>query len=263
MLMPNILRRRLHQILDSKIRAATGLLPIAQTAKEDVFIVGYPKSGNTWMQNLVIGLIYHVDPEFAPDALVQDLIPDVHFRRYYRRYRTPMFFKSHDLPRPEYKRVVYLLRDGRDVMVSYLHQLQALQGKKIDFLRMVKVGEGLFPCKWHEHVQAWMANPYNSEMLVLKYENLKYNPIKELRRFCEFVSVDRTEAFLRAVYEKASFDKMRKKEVDLGWDDPNWPKEHFFLRQGQVASYKREMPPDVLEAFVCEAHPYLVENGYL
>ena len=32
---------------------------------EDIFIVGYPKSGNTWFQNLVVGAVYGMDPRRA------------------------------------------------------------------------------------------------------------------------------------------------------------------------------------------------------
>ncbi len=91
------------------------------------------------------------DPKFlsvtraflAPDSVIQDLVPDVHSQPWYRRYSTPMFFKTHDLTRPEYRPVVYLVRDGRSVMVSYFHHLRALNERGVDFLRTVQTGDGL------------------------------------------------------------------------------------------------------------------------
>src|SRR5262249_29872529 len=159
---------------------------IDEPEPEDIFIVGYPKSGNTWMQNLVAGLVFGVDPHLAPDSLVNELVPDVHDRSFYRRYTTPTFFKSHHLPQPEDRRVVYLVRDGRDAMVSYFHYLRALNGAEPDFLKMVALGEGLFPCRWHEHVEAWMKNPYGARMITIRYESLKDDLVKELRKFCQF-----------------------------------------------------------------------------
>ena len=103
-----------------------GWQPIMATDPADVFIVAYPKSGITWLQNMVAATLYGLDPQRAPDSLVQELVPDVHYKQLYKRFRTPMVFKTHHLPRPEYRRVVYLLRDGRDVMVSYWHHLEAL-----------------------------------------------------------------------------------------------------------------------------------------
>src|SRR5262245_53888028 len=86
-----------------------GMQSISDVEGADVFIAGYPKSGNTWFQSLIGGAIYGFDPEWAPDRLLQDLVPDVHDKQCYKRYRTPMLFKTHSLPRPEYRNVVYLL----------------------------------------------------------------------------------------------------------------------------------------------------------
>src|ERR1017187_5491754 len=91
---------------NEEVYRRTKLSLIDRTNPEDIFIVGYPKSGNTWIQNMVAGVVFGVNPVLTPDTLIQDLVPDVHYRLYYKRYGTPMFFKSHHLPRPEYKRVI-------------------------------------------------------------------------------------------------------------------------------------------------------------
>jgi hypothetical protein len=205
-----------------------------------------------------------VNVEYASDALVQDLVPDIHAKQYYKRYATPSFFKSHHLPKPEYKRVVYLLRDGRDAMVSYFHHTRALvQNGQVDFLEMVRDGKYLFPCKWHQHVQEWAANPYGADIITLKYEDLKADPVKELRRFCKFAGLDREDGFLESVVKNASFDAMRKREIQQGWDDALWPKDKPFVRRGKVGSFQDEMPEDVLECFLSDAKTTLKERGYL
>ena len=143
----------------TRITRLTGFVPIAKTDPDDVFIVGYPKSGNTWFQNLVCAILYGIQPEYTPERVIADLVPDVHYERYYRRYYEPTFFKSHHLPRPEYRRVVYLVRDGRDATVSYYNHIQAVEHSRLDLLTMVKTGRDLFPSKWHDHVDAWTATP--------------------------------------------------------------------------------------------------------
>jgi hypothetical protein len=248
--------------LNEKIRFLTGRVPYAESVDEDVFLVGHPKSGTTWFQNLIAGVIYGLDPEYAPYTLVRDLVPG-HLQKYYKRHGTPTFFKSHHLPRPRYKRVIYLVRDGRDVMVSYFHHLRAETGKEIDFLKVVQ-GEGVtWPYKWHEHVEAWLANPYQAQMLVIKYEDLMQDAVEELRRFCGFVGVTREDAVLAQVAQNASFEKLRQKEMRDGLASPYWPKDQFFMRRGQVGSYKDEMPADVLDMFLREAGETLRKLGYL
>ena len=241
----------------------SGYSPISQFDPQDVFIVGYPKSGNTWFQNLVAGVVYGIDPKMSPPALVDDVVPDVHYSQFYRRYSTPMFFKSHALPQPDYRRVVYLLRDGRDAMVSYHRYRESVQKEKLDFMEFVTTGNSLFPCKWHDHVEGWAKNPFDAQILHIKYEELLKNPVELLERFCEFINLPRERLFLEAVAESAKFDNLRQKEVRMGMGRPDFPADQQFFRRGKAGSHKDEMPPEVLTAFLREAGDTLGRNGYL
>lgn len=250
----------------AQLRALTGLLPNNEILAEDVIIAAYMKSGSTWFRNLIAGVIYGIDPEFAPFKLVWDLVPNYGPKRpFYKRYSTPMYFKSHDLPQPQFKRVVYLIRDGRDVMVSYFHHFKTMEGgKDADFLKVVKGKKGLpAACKWHRHVETWLSNPYDAQMLIIKYEDLKTNPVNELQRFCAFVGEKRDEAFLKLIAEKAAFEKMRQKEAANGMGLLAWPKEKAFVRRGEIGSYKDEMPPEILDIFLLDAEATLRKLGYL
>jgi len=248
--------------INLKIRSLTGLTPNFESVDDDVFIIGHPKSGTTWFQNLVAGVVYGVDPEYAPYALVRDLVPG-HLQLYYKRYRTPAFFKSHELPKPEYKRVVYLVRDGRDVMVSYHHHMETVKQKPIDMLKVVRGKKSMWPFTWQEHVEAWLVNPYQAQLLVIKYEDLQADTLKELQRFCAFVGLERDNAFLKQVAQKASFESLRRKEMREGIANPNWPKDQLFMRRGEIGSYQDEMPEDALEAFMREAGETMRKLGYL
>ncbi len=237
-----------------------GLRPIQDYEPTDIFVCAYPRSGNTWFQNLLAGVVHGVDPRFAHDSLIQDLVPDVHYKSFYKRYGPTAYFKSHALPQKGYRRVVYLLRDGRDVMVSYYHFLMALQ-VRTDFARLVQ-GQGLSPCQWHEHVERWAGNPYGAEMIVIKYEDLQTSAVRELQRFCAFAGLERTDADLERIAKQASFEIAQAKEKEQGWDNKNWPSDHAFVRRGEVGSYRDEMPAEVLAAFVERAGATLARFGY-
>ncbi|HTQ50192.1 MAG TPA: sulfotransferase domain-containing protein [Candidatus Acidoferrales bacterium] len=213
------------------------------------------------MQCLLAGLVGGVDAARCPDALVQEIVPDVHDHAGYRRYTRPVFFKSHHLPRPGYRRVVYLLRDGRDAMVSYFHHYNALF-PAVDFATLVRTAPGL-PSRWHEHVEAWLANPHQADLLVVKYEDLHGDPAAMLKKIAGFAGVQAADSDLARAVEAASFPNQQKREKTLGWEDPRWPKGRLFVRRGEIGSHRDEMPPEALGLFLAEAEPTLRKTGYL
>jgi Sulfotransferase domain len=202
-----------------------------------------------------------LDARMTPDSLVQSLIPDVHETRFYRRFGTPTFFKTHHLPRPEYRRVIYLVRDGRDAMVSYFHFLAAF-GELQDPLRLVTTGEGLFPCRWHEHAEGWLANPHGAEMMTVRYEALKEDTVNQLQRICDFAGLQRERSLLDRVSQNSTFEAMREREQKLGWEGP-WPRDKAFVRRGIVGSFRDEMTENVLQAFMESSGPALKRLGYV
>lgn len=260
-------RRMMSKEVDQRIRRYTETVPISEFSDTDVFIVGYPKSGNTWFQNIFAGLLYGVNPAQAPDQVVQDLVPDVHYKRYYRRYSNSVFFKSHFFPRPDYKKVIYIVRDGRDVMVSYLRYLQALrekQGTSISFEELLFSREGLFQKKlWHEHVNAWLDNPHGSDMMIVKYEDMLSDFSAELSKICKFIDFEVPQERLEELGQQTAFNKMRSKEARYGLNNAAWPKDKFFARRGQAGSYKDEMPEEIQKYFLQTAAETLQKLDYI
>jgi hypothetical protein len=127
---------------------------------------------------------------------------------------------------------------------------------------MATLGTGVFPCRWHEHVEAWIANPYRAEMITISYESLKNDLLKELRKFCEFAGLDRADIMLETTARACSLDAMREKQSRIGWDSSVWPKEKVFVRRGKVGSFKDEMPPAAAMEFMRQAEPTLARAGY-
>lgn len=242
-------------------RRATGLTPIGEHRPGDVFVVGFPKSGNTWMQYLLAGLAGGVDTARCADELVQELVPDVQERAGYRRYTEPVFFKSHAAPRADYRRVIYLLRDGRDAMTSYFRHHNAMS-PPVDFVTLVRTAPGLAQ-RWHEHVEAWLANPFQASLHLVKYEELRRDPAATLRQIAGFAGLTVDEAVLVRAVEAASFENQQRREQALGWANKRWPRDQPFVRRGAIGSHRNEMPPEALALFLAEAGPTLRKTGYL
>jgi hypothetical protein len=245
--------------------AAMGLRPLDGLEPEDVAFVGAVKSGNTWFRYLIAGAIYGIDVRRINPAMLNLLVPTMELHRYHLPLGGPHFVTTHRLPDPEFRRVVYLLRDGRDVMVSLYHHRRALKGdEKVDFLRMVRDGEGLYPCKWHEHVQRWKANPFRADMITVRYEDLLADGVTELQRVCEFIGIERDRPALEAAVTNARFEQMKELESRFGSRiGATWTPDKPFVRRGEAGSFRDEMPPEVLSAFMVDAEDTLRETGYL
>ncbi len=251
-------------ILRKKIRHDNSqYVQIQKYSENDIFIAGFPKSGNTWMQHLMTGVHFGMTMEYVSNRLVRELTPDVHQVSHYRRFDDICVFKSHHLPQKRMKRVIHLIRDGRDVMVSY-HAMHHGMGKKVNLEEMVKQGKHVFPCKWHEHAKAWLENPHNAEIIIVRYEDLQEKPLEELQKVCDFIGWSRRTSFLTEVIQNCSFANMKRKEAHVLWDkNPNWKSGKNFIRKGKIGGYQEEMPSNLIAYFNKEAGPMLRQFGYL
>ena len=240
-------------------------IPINKFSEKDIFIVGYPKSGNTWMQTLATGLLYDVNTEFLSDKLAQEIVPDVHARLYYRRYGEINFFKSHHLPQKAYRRVIYIVRDGRDAITSYFFY-NKLYNSSYSLEDTVKYKLELFPSKWHEHVKQWLSNPYKSDIIYIRYEDLLNNPETELKKLCRFIGIKRDDSVIKRVIKGSTIDKMQekaKKFGGMGHAGLLGEKGVKFFRKGKIGDYKNYFSPELLSYFNQEAEKELKHFKYL
>ncbi|TXE17133.1 sulfotransferase domain-containing protein [Psychroserpens burtonensis] len=238
---------RIAQQTENRMRT-NNFLPISETKPQDIFIAGFPKSGNTWMQNLIAGLQYGIETSMLPDTLTQELIPDVHGKQYYKRFHDVMFFKTHELPKKEMRRVIHLVRDGRDVMASYFAMNQAMK-KQITLEDMIVHGIGVYPSKWHEHTRMWLDNPFKADVLIIKYEDLIQNAFEELQKVIAFAQLDCSDDMINRCIEGNSFKAMKKKEKVFGWNNLKWDKNENFIRKGEIGTYKKEVPKELIKVF--------------
>ena len=90
----------------------------------DIFLVGHPKSGNTWL-TLMLGVL--IQKNFDKNitlANVQEFIPSFHAGdskiSYYAGLPDPPIFRNEGPVYPElYPKTIYIVRDPRSVYVSY------------------------------------------------------------------------------------------------------------------------------------------------
>ncbi|MGC9453705.1 MAG: sulfotransferase domain-containing protein [Phycisphaerae bacterium] len=182
-----------------------------RTDPRDVFVVSYPRSGNTWVRFLLANLLRARDGKPVDFYTLPLYVPDLHIEEHrdiVRRMEPPRLLKTHDLPAGYMRRVIYLLRDGRDVAVSHYVYLKSLGRFDGSFMEYLESPRG--PRRWARHVSEWLDARDDRALLVVRYEDLKSETAGQLRRMAQFAGLPAdTEDIERAV-ERSNFESMRK-----------------------------------------------------
>jgi len=149
------------------------------------------------------------------------------------------------------KKVIFLCRDPRDIVVSwYFHR--TAKGSQFDisgFIRDERYGID----KIINYMNIWEDNrDVPSGFLCISYEKLIENPALQLRRLLDFIGIiNIREEIISDAVEYCRFDKMKKMESNNTFNSPEIPsltdaknKEAYRTRRGKVGGYSDYLNQD-------------------
>ena len=214
---------RLATHLKTVASAALGRTPAGRgltVFADDIFLVGYFRSGCTWSRFL-FGNFIHQDDRVT-FANVARLVPTI-YKDPDRVLRTlPRFLQSHECFDPRYPRVIYIVRDPRDVAVSfYFYNLKVRvipDGYPLDDFVTRFVNANVVPYAdrvgcWQDHVLSWVRlREGNPEFRLLRYEDLLADPAKELARLAPIFGIEPTSARIERAVQLSSASQMQSLE---------------------------------------------------
>jgi hypothetical protein len=195
---------------------------------DDTFLVSFPRSGNTWARFLVSNLL---DPENPVTfANLESRIPEIYDvpDRILRAFPRPRIIKSHECFEPRYKKVIYIVRDPRDIAVSYYEfQLKRRVISESCSLEefVPRFMESEFEPKtgcWRDHVLSWLATRHGqSSFLLLRYEDMQSQTREAAAKIGAFLGLDRSPEQVDRAVKLSSADHMRKleKQQSLEWKE--------------------------------------------
>lgn len=202
----------------------------------DVYLISYPKCGRTWLR-LMIGRA--ISRHFGlPET------EDVLFLRSNRRYHPgaprimvihedrPMLRTPQELQtvktRYRDKKVIFLARDPRDVIVSSYFEMKmrgrlfgenpyephsaTFDGSLPEFIQQRRGGFDTLLAYYN----IWAQNRgLPQDFLLVRYEDIKTDPAAELRRVLDFLGLSAiSQATINEAVSFASFENMRKMEAE-------------------------------------------------
>jgi len=230
----------------------SGILPL-------YIVTEYPRSGGSWFSQMLSDCLQVPYP--------RNEFPKFKSCVMQRHYKYSPFFQN----------VFCILRDGRDIMVSYYYyslfenerynqKLVENTRKKVSFSDYDNIGknlpkfiEYLFTHKghprytWTEFVDSWIDK---KDVAFVKYEDLLKDAIGELyKSILEVTGQKLDKRRLEEIVEKYSFKKIAKRK-------PGQEDKKSFLRKGVTGDWKNYFTQEAKEIFDHYAGETLIKLGY-
>jgi hypothetical protein len=228
---------------------------------------GYQKSGTTLLCHLMSSYL------------------DLPYPRHYRLpIAMPSILQSHWMPYPDMPKAIYVVRDGRDVLVSrYFYEvhwslaagnqratecrkrLAAIVGPDADlsdvrsnlprFISAELSHPTLAKVSWHRHVNAWLSAP-PERVATVRYEDLIVNVEDTLApAFEQLTGVPTDREYLRLAASRFEFNRMagqRTGGVSLG----------PYMRKGVSGDWRNHFSEEASRVFDEQAGETLRRLGY-
>jgi hypothetical protein len=239
---------------------------------DDTFLVSYPKSGNTWARLLIANLL---SPEKPADfRMINRLVPDpsADTKRHFATMPRPRVIKSHFVFDPNYPRVIYIVRDPRDVVISEYHYQR--KTRRIDdnypleeyVTRFIAGDTYTENASWGQHVASWIiTRDGDPRFLLVRYETLLSDTVGELGRIVKFLNISATPQRLSEVAELSSADRMRNLEAQQSSASSLMKgsrKDVPFVRKAKSGGWKSELPEPLVEKMEAAWSPLMRYLGY-
>jgi hypothetical protein len=220
---------------------------------DDTFLVSYPRSGNTWARFLIANLV-HPDKQVS-FTNIEKLIPDTSSQsnRALKRTPRPRIIKTHQYFDHRYPKTIYIVRDPRDIALSYydfqrkyrqIEDAYPLDRYVDDFVsgRLISADWGT----WAENVASWVyTRGHRKDFLLLHYEDMIKDTAAELLRIAVFLGIEADPERLKRAMERSSADRMRdleKAEADQWIATKNRRKDIPFVRVAKSGGWRASLP---------------------
>lgn len=288
------------------------------TVPVTVWLASYPKAGNTWVRALLSAA--YRGPDWGSDWLGSAQPGSLHTlhdglglasARLSRRQLAPLrrlacellpgdesgtlLRKVHDAFLPDadghplawvrgVNRAIYVVRDPRDVAVSYAHHFgvdhegavqvmavgndlarllapapPAAAGADRGHERDLEPEEYLLP-SWSRHVTSWCDQDAMA-VLVVRYEDLHERPAEMLAAMLDLLEVSRTPSQIAAAVEASAFARLAFAEIFYPFAEAAAP-DRVFFRRGVAGGWRDELDPALARRIEHDHGAVMARFGY-
>lgn len=231
---------------------------------DDVFIVSYPKSGNTWVRFLFANLLKPDSVPLINFHNVHDYCPSGDgSNEQINQLPSPRILKSHQSCNPKFPKVIYIVRDGRDVYISYFHYLKQSLAPNCSLQDFMVNNTSPFG-SWSDHIKSWLDAKHRNEsnFLLVRYEDLLQDTYASFKKMAKFAGFDVSSAAIASAVGNSNFVHMQNIERKYGRKYSNDSADSF-VRRGESGEWKECFGEEEWEIFQSKEDSRLLEKlGY-
>ena len=215
---------------------------------DDTYLVSFPKSGRTWFSYLItnINLEFNRLPVELTWWNVREYVFDVQKQRELPAspFALPRgrFILSHSDYNRTYQRVLYLVRDPRDALVSYYDlavKNRVFLGTMDEFLAHDAWG---IPA-WNRHVRTWREHNALAFIQFFRYEDLRADPAPILERVYKLYGLTVDPEIIASAIRKSSFAVMKQHEKFYREKSFERDVDFVFVRKGKIGDFADGLTP--------------------
>ncbi len=236
-----------------------------------IMLVSYPRSGSTWLRFMLGNLLFADGP--TSFANVERRVADIYAASdaALLKLRSPRVLKSHEYYDPRYNRVLCLVRDPRDVALSYYRwhikfaRFDETYPIRDFVLRFLEGGWDRYG-PWPENVGSWLgARAHADTFVLLRYESLLADPIIELSRVGDAIGQNPSPERLELAVALSSAKRMRELERTEG---NNWKvlrhtrRDTPFVGAATVGQWRSALPVECAELISTRWGYRMAQLGY-
>ena len=226
--------------------------PSVTVMPNDIFLAGYFRSGGTWSL-FIFGNYIWQDREVS-FATLDELVPSIYVFPDRVLRRKPRILKSHEYFDPRYPRTIYIVRDPRDVAVSFYYYNQKVRAfpdgySMDDFVKRFVACDTIEYANrvgsWEENVMSWVRmREGKPNFCLVRYEDLLSDPATELRKVSPMLNIEPTPERIERAIRLSSASHMKTLEKTQ-WDKWVTTKDTRqdipFVREAKSGGWKSEL----------------------
>jgi hypothetical protein len=270
-----------------------------------IWLASYPKSGNTMLRSMITAYLFDKKGKFNFDLLPNikqfpntpvlenlgvniddhnEIIKNsIRAQESFNKKESVGFVKTHNMLYNFNKKypftnldntlgVIYIVRDPRNVVLSYARHLKVSIEETVKFITKGKANDMFFMGNWSENYLSWKGFKQYNKYLLIKYEDLISNREETFSKILKFIfslrkinlSIDHNK--LNNVLSTTSFEYLKKLEKEKGFresmkdkDGNNIP----FFDKGKSRDWANSLDKDMTAEIEKTFNKEMIELGYL